>query len=120
MNIIYYPMKLFNLIFTTILQSWQAENTYSYTICYKPFITGTLSNIEDPDEMLHMATFNQHLLCLLRLKQYLRMIHHNLATLICDPLKHNMVYPIITRGEQKFRGKELLNHIAFIDCNENS
>ena len=25
-----------------------------------------------------------------------------------------------TRGEQKFRGKVLSYHIAFIDCNENS
>ena len=27
---------------------------------------------------------------------------------------------VITRGDQKVRGKVLLNHIAFIDCNENS
>ena len=26
----------------------------------------------------------------------------------------------ITRGDQKVRGKVLLNRIAFIDCNENS
>ena len=25
-----------------------------------------------------------------------------------------------TRGDQKVRGKELLNSIAYIDCNENS
>ena len=28
--------------------------------------------------------------------------------------------PTCTRGDQKFRGKVLLNRIAFIDCNENS
>ena len=29
-------------------------------------------------------------------------------------------YIACTRGDQKVRGKVLLNHIAFIDCNENS
>ena len=28
--------------------------------------------------------------------------------------------PIYTRGDQKVRGKVLLNRIAFIDCDENS
>ena len=27
---------------------------------------------------------------------------------------------VFTRGDQKVRGKVLLNRIAFIDCNENS
>ena len=29
-------------------------------------------------------------------------------------------YMLHTRGDQKVRGKVLLNRIAFIDCNENS
>ena len=28
-------------------------------------------------------------------------------------------YVLCTRGDQKVRGKELLNRIAFVDCNEN-
>ena len=29
-------------------------------------------------------------------------------------------YLLCTRGDQKVRGKVLLNHIVFINCNENS
>ena len=31
-----------------------------------------------------------------------------------------LLFFIYTRGDQKVRGKVLLNRIAFIDCNENS
>ena len=31
-----------------------------------------------------------------------------------------LIIIITARGDQKVRGKNLLNHIAFIDCNENS
>ena len=40
--------------------------------------------------------------------------------LICMKAKGCMVKIRCTRGNQKIRGKVLLNRIAFIDCNENS
>ena len=54
----------FRQISTELLYTYY---TFSFWIPYLQ--TATLANSEDPDEMLHNATFNQGLHCLLRLKQ---------------------------------------------------
>ena len=61
-------------------------------------MTGTLSNIEGPDEMQHDAAFHQDLHSLLRLKyldtEYI-LIKLNST---CDPLKYTISFPIL-RGD---------------------
>ena len=57
---------------------------------------GTLANSEDPDEIQHIAAFQQGLHCLLRLKQPSGTgIHHSLENSTCDPLKNTMGSPIL-------------------------
>ena len=49
----------------------------------------TLSNSEDPDEMLHSAAFHQGLHCLLRLKRTSEQgIQFYLEIITCDPSNH--------------------------------
>ena len=64
-------------------------------VYWKP-LTGTLTNSEDPVEMLHYAAFHQGLHCLLRYKQSTGTeIHHNWEMPTCDPLKYIMDNPIL-------------------------
>ena len=66
-----------------------------------PFYTGnpnkgTLTKIEDPDEMQHNAAFHQGLHCLPTLKHSsVTVTHFNLENSKCDPLKYTMGSPIL-------------------------
>ena len=44
----------------------------------------------------------------------------NFSKTVVEHLPKNVPYRVCTRGDQKVRGKELLNRIAFIDFYENS
>ena len=43
-----------------------------------------------------------------------------LSLIMCSCLLFTLIHVYNTRGDQKVRGKVLLNRIALIDCNENS
>ena len=55
---------------------------------------GTLANSEDPDEILHSATFHQCLQYLLRLKgSSEKEIQFQLEIITCDPSIYTMNHP---------------------------
>ena len=65
---------------------------------------GTLTKIEDPDEMPHQVAFHQGLQVLLMSKQSIgSVIYHNLENPVCDPLKYiidnSMLIALICLGK---------------------